>query len=179
MVRIAKRQENITQCFLYNLCYFIVDKFDQFWAVNRKLMEVNNDQDYFKYIPFRCYVDDGYKQKLVKPIGEDGHKKSLLDLLIEVFPGKSDCKWCIFRSTKISFTQNVFYSQNSHTRHGTTSGHPFAVDVRASQLPWQFFAYLFDKLICAIFIVDVISVIDSKNVFYVLFYEQLFHRYIL
>lgn len=29
------------------------DKFDQFWAVNRKLMETTGDQEYFKYIPFR------------------------------------------------------------------------------------------------------------------------------
>uniref|UniRef100_A0A1B0DG14 Autophagy protein 5 n=1 Tax=Phlebotomus papatasi TaxID=29031 RepID=A0A1B0DG14_PHLPP len=31
------------------------DKFDQFWAVNRRLMESHGDQDNFKYIPVRCY----------------------------------------------------------------------------------------------------------------------------
>lgn len=66
--------------------FFVVDKFDQFWAVNRKLMELPNDCDHFKYVPFRCYLDDGgYKQKLIKPMREDGRKKTLGDLLQEVF----------------------------------------------------------------------------------------------
>ncbi|KAG5882131.1 hypothetical protein JTB14_005960 [Gonioctena quinquepunctata] len=69
------------------------DKFDQFWAVNRKLMEVTNDQEHFKYIPFRCYVDEGYKQKLVKPVTENCCKKTLQDLINEVFPGKSNIRF--------------------------------------------------------------------------------------
>ncbi|VEN52452.1 unnamed protein product [Callosobruchus maculatus] len=68
------------------------EKFDQFWAVNRKLMEASGDQDYFKYIPFRCYIDDGYRQKLVKPVTEDNHKKTLQDLLEEIFPGNKNIK---------------------------------------------------------------------------------------
>ena len=32
----------------------IADKFDQFWSVNRKLMEHSGD-DLFKHIPFRIY----------------------------------------------------------------------------------------------------------------------------
>ncbi|KAF5286907.1 hypothetical protein FQA39_LY00440, partial [Lamprigera yunnana] len=51
------------------------DKFDQFWAVNRKLMEALSDQEHFKYIPFRLYIDDGYRQKLIKPVAEDGKLK--------------------------------------------------------------------------------------------------------
>lgn len=66
------------------------DKFDQFWAVNRKLMEVTGDQDHFKYIPFRFYLDDGYKQKLVKPVAEDGKHKTLEDLLKEIMPYKEN-----------------------------------------------------------------------------------------
>ncbi|XP_018333426.1 autophagy protein 5 [Agrilus planipennis] len=66
------------------------DKFDQFWAVNRKLMEKSADQDYFKHIPFRCYFEDNYKQKLVKPITEDGKKKTLSDLLQEVYPDRQN-----------------------------------------------------------------------------------------
>lgn len=31
------------------------DKFDQFWAVNRRLMEPIGEQDGFKHIPIRCY----------------------------------------------------------------------------------------------------------------------------
>lgn len=62
------------------------DKFDQFWAVNRKLMETGSDEG-FKYIPFRCYTsEDKYIQKLVKPINEDGQRKTLKHLLAEVFP---------------------------------------------------------------------------------------------
>jgi hypothetical protein len=32
----------------------ILDKFEQFWAINRKLMEKTNDEG-FRYIPFRIY----------------------------------------------------------------------------------------------------------------------------
>lgn len=67
----------------------VLDKFEQFWAVNRKLMEVSPEQEYFKHIPFRCYIDDGYKQKLIKPVTEDGHRKTLQDLINEMFPGKT------------------------------------------------------------------------------------------
>lgn len=31
------------------------DKFDQFWAINRRLMETTGDLDGFKHIPIRCY----------------------------------------------------------------------------------------------------------------------------
>ncbi|XP_014210724.1 autophagy protein 5 [Copidosoma floridanum] len=62
------------------------DKFDQFWAVNRKLMEPSGDEG-FKYIPFRCYIsEDKYVQKLVKPVGEEGQRKTLKNLLDETFP---------------------------------------------------------------------------------------------
>lgn len=33
------------------------DKFDQFWAINRRLMEPNGDQETFKYVPVRFYSD--------------------------------------------------------------------------------------------------------------------------
>lgn len=33
------------------------DKFDQFWAINRRLMEPSGDLDGFKYIPIRCYKE--------------------------------------------------------------------------------------------------------------------------
>lgn len=32
------------------------DKFDQFWSVNRRLMEPTSE-DGFKYIPIRCYKE--------------------------------------------------------------------------------------------------------------------------
>lgn len=68
------------------------DKFDQFWAVNRKLMETPGEQNNFKYIPFRCYLDDKYVQKLVRPVNDDGQRKTLADLLSEVFPGQENLK---------------------------------------------------------------------------------------
>lgn len=39
---------------------------------------------------FRCYIDDTYRQKLVKPVTDDGRKKTLQNLLEEMFPGKND-----------------------------------------------------------------------------------------
>lgn len=48
----------------YNICVtccalFLksADKFDQFWAVNRRLMETVPDQEGFKHIPLRCYSE--------------------------------------------------------------------------------------------------------------------------
>lgn len=35
------------------------DKFDQFWSVNRRLMEPTSE-DGFKYIPIRCYKEVGW-----------------------------------------------------------------------------------------------------------------------
>lgn len=33
----------------------VTDKFDQFWAMNRKLMECSTEEGGFRYIPFRIY----------------------------------------------------------------------------------------------------------------------------
>lgn len=49
-------------------------------------METSGDQDHFKYIPFRCYVGDGFKQKLIKPVTDDGRRKTLEEFLQELFP---------------------------------------------------------------------------------------------
>lgn len=38
-----------------NLLFPLPDKFDQFWAVNRRLMEPIGDQEGFKHIPIRSY----------------------------------------------------------------------------------------------------------------------------
>ncbi|XKL67435.1 hypothetical protein PGB90_002926 [Kerria lacca] len=63
------------------------DKFDQFWAVNKKLMDTSGSDGEFKHIPFRFYsTDEGpFIQKLVKPFTE-GQPKSLLNLIEEVYP---------------------------------------------------------------------------------------------
>lgn len=49
------------------------DKFDQFWQVNRKLME-RSDNELFNSIPFRLYLPDyTYVQKIIKPLTTDRH----------------------------------------------------------------------------------------------------------
>ena len=46
--------------------FYPSDKFEQFWSVNRRLMERTGDDPYFKFIPFRifqvmCLVTTTYK----------------------------------------------------------------------------------------------------------------------
>lgn len=49
------------------------DKFDQFWQVNKKLME-KCDNELFKSIPFRLYLPDcTYIQKIIKPLATEPH----------------------------------------------------------------------------------------------------------
>lgn len=61
------------------------DKFDQFWSVNRKLME-HTAEDGFRHIPFRLYADfpelssKPYIQFLIKPV-ENEKKTTVEDLL--------------------------------------------------------------------------------------------------
>lgn len=44
------------------------DKFDQFWAVNRRLMDTKGEDSLFKHIPFRLYESDKpLQQRLIKP----------------------------------------------------------------------------------------------------------------
>lgn len=62
------------------------DKFDQFWSVNKKLMESSGDET-FKYIPFRLYmVDRHYMTNLFRPLTEEGHHQSLKHLLLSAVP---------------------------------------------------------------------------------------------
>lgn len=91
-------------CTNLNLCitFSFSDKFDQFWAVNRRLMETPSDQDGFKHIPMRCYnevfpfcrliififmisffQDGTYFQKLITPNTATGQKKTFQNLLEE------------------------------------------------------------------------------------------------
>uniref|UniRef100_A0A0K8TSS0 Autophagy protein 5 n=1 Tax=Tabanus bromius TaxID=304241 RepID=A0A0K8TSS0_TABBR len=61
------------------------DKFDQFWAVNRRLMEPIGDQECFRHIPIRFYNEDGtYWQKLISPTNESGLKRTVEDLMNEL-----------------------------------------------------------------------------------------------
>uniref|UniRef100_A0A8C2I7X2 Autophagy protein 5 n=1 Tax=Cyprinus carpio TaxID=7962 RepID=A0A8C2I7X2_CYPCA len=65
------------------------NKFDQFWAMNRKLMEYPTEEGGFRYIPFRIYQttsDRPFIQKLFRPVSPEGHTLTLGDLLKELFP---------------------------------------------------------------------------------------------
>ncbi|KAG3290010.1 autophagy protein 5 isoform X2 [Ictidomys tridecemlineatus] len=65
------------------------DRFDQFWAINRKLMEYPAEENGFRYIPFRIYqttTERPFIQKLFRPVAADGQPHTLGDLLKEVCP---------------------------------------------------------------------------------------------
>ncbi|XP_046353948.2 autophagy protein 5-like isoform X2 [Haliotis rufescens] len=57
------------------------DKFEQFWSVNKKLMETTVE-DSFKYIPYRIYLpDQPLIQRLFRPVNEMGETETLGTLL--------------------------------------------------------------------------------------------------
>ncbi|XP_078255981.1 autophagy protein 5 [Rhinoraja longicauda] len=65
------------------------DKFDQFWAINRKLMEYPPEEGGFRYIPLRIYQplnERPFIQKLFRPVSKEGQPHNLGDLLKEMFP---------------------------------------------------------------------------------------------
>ena len=62
------------------------DKFDQFWAVNRRLMETPSGEEGFKNLPIRMFDKDTMLlQKLHKSVGEDRRKRTLGDLVQDTF----------------------------------------------------------------------------------------------
>lgn len=62
------------------------DKFDQFWTVNKKLME-SSGEDMFKSIPYRIYqTEKPYIQTLFRPQNSEGNSSTLRDLLQDVLP---------------------------------------------------------------------------------------------
>ncbi|XP_013384929.1 autophagy protein 5-like [Lingula anatina] len=62
------------------------DKFDQFWTINRKLMERLGEEG-FKYLPFRIHQPEKpFIQKLFKPVSDEGRLFTLADLLRETVP---------------------------------------------------------------------------------------------
>lgn len=70
---------------------YLTDKFDQFWAINRRLMESHGDNEGFKYIPIRIYSDEGICcQRLISPKNNDGSRKVIQQLLSELYPDKPD-----------------------------------------------------------------------------------------
>ncbi|XP_067676125.1 autophagy protein 5-like [Haliotis asinina] len=66
------------------------DKFEQFWSVNKRLMETTVE-DSFKYIPYRIYLpDQPLIQRLFRPVNEMGETETLGTLLNMSLP--SDTK---------------------------------------------------------------------------------------
>ena len=68
------------------------DKFDQFWAINRKLME--GDGDTFRHIPARFYVigsdsDTPLSPSIVQKLVNPAH--SLAEMLVEL--GWEGARW--------------------------------------------------------------------------------------
>ncbi|XP_046845360.1 autophagy protein 5-like isoform X1 [Xenia sp. Carnegie-2017] len=62
------------------------DKFEQFWGVNKRLMERSGDE-LFRHIPFRIHQgDEMFIQKLVKPINEAGELLTLKSLMQQALP---------------------------------------------------------------------------------------------
>lgn len=53
-------------------------------------MEAHGDQDSFKNIPLRIYLEDGtFSQRLVNPKNVDGSRKTLQQMLSDLYPEKS------------------------------------------------------------------------------------------
>ncbi|XP_077018645.1 autophagy protein 5 isoform X1 [Tamandua tetradactyla] len=90
------------------------DRFDQFWAINRKLMEYPAEENGFRYIPFRIYqttTERPFIQKLFRPVAADGQLHTLGDLLKEVCPsavapeGSRNQTWVSSMADKNSATE--------------------------------------------------------------------------
>jgi len=77
-----------------NVYYDILDKFDQFWSENKKLMEPS-DGIYFKYIPVHFYRHGSsvMTQTLVKPTSDDGNLLLLGELLKQNYPTMDNRKF--------------------------------------------------------------------------------------
>ncbi|RWS24996.1 autophagy protein 5-like protein [Leptotrombidium deliense] len=68
------------------------NRFDQFWNVNRKLMEHTNDE-LFRHIPYRIYESNkSFIQRLTKPNTENGQLTTVADLIEQVFPEQDNTK---------------------------------------------------------------------------------------
>ncbi|EDV27458.1 Autophagy protein 5 [Trichoplax sp. H2] len=88
------------------------DKFDQFWGVNRRLMERVNDES-FRYVPFRLHqVDKPFLQELVPTIKEDGSCGNFGDLLEIALPEAIDEEGKIKKGYRI-ITQGIEIPQNT------------------------------------------------------------------
>lgn len=66
---------------------FILDKFEQFWSENKKLMEPI-EGTFFKHIPIHFYQSGSFVmlQTLVKPVTNDGNQLTLGELIKQNYP---------------------------------------------------------------------------------------------
>jgi len=62
------------------------DKFDQFWSINKRLMERLNSEP-FRSVPLRVYMYDGViYQKLYKSVSDNGELRTFVDFLKACVP---------------------------------------------------------------------------------------------
>jgi len=62
------------------------DKFDQFWSINRRLMELLPGEKSYRHIPLRIYEGDAPVQRGLVRALEEERLRTLGDLLLELFP---------------------------------------------------------------------------------------------
>ncbi|NXD08222.1 ATG5 protein, partial [Nothocercus nigrocapillus] len=82
-------KEEYMSVILTKSTFTFTDKFEQFWAINRKLMEYPPEDSGFRYIPFRIYqatTERPFIQKLFRPVDSGGQLHTLGDLLKDVCP---------------------------------------------------------------------------------------------
>ncbi|XP_013366328.1 PREDICTED: autophagy protein 5 isoform X3 [Chinchilla lanigera] len=94
------------------------DRFDQFWAINRKLMEYPAEENGFRYIPFRIYqmtTERPFIQKLFRPVAADGQLQTLGDLLREVCPSAVAPEVWEHGACRLHITQPPWISCNQHS----------------------------------------------------------------
>lgn len=66
---------------------YILDKFEQYWLENKKLMEPT-EGTFFKHIPIHFYQSGSsvMLQTLVKPVSNDGNHITLGELIKQNYP---------------------------------------------------------------------------------------------
>lgn len=72
-------------------------------------MESHGDSEGFKHIPIKIYSDDGIcNQRLVSPKNTDGSRKTLQQMIAELYPDKNDgvyilvnCYYTILNSNSV------------------------------------------------------------------------------
>lgn len=93
LARLAKWWELLDWQLTYILAWkwkwaSLPDKFDQFWAVNRRLME-SGPEDGFKNIPVRMFDrDQPLLQRLYKSINDEKKKRTVRDLVRDAMPDR-------------------------------------------------------------------------------------------